>query len=207
MTPVELIAAVVSTATVAVGGPATFKLVVERFFKKSERGIDASVEIEKERQITARHALDLDVQLKGTTEQQVLILQAWTRDQLSRLSALNEERASTIGRQEAEIKHLTALVEKLSQEREAFRRERDDLEQRCNAVLDAGKALQARLEAKDGEVMRLTRALAKAQDSIAARDATITQMTQRLDDEIAGRAALSAENERLRARDRTERAG
>lgn len=200
MTPVELIASIGGTAVAVTGGPKLFRLVVAKFFHKQEKAVDATVEIAKQKEITERHKLDLDVKLTGTTQHQVLELQKWMREQLVKLNEINLEQAGVIGTQAAEIRHLNEEVAALkterallSKERAAFKSERDELDVRCREVVAQGRDLVLRLEAKDSEVTMLR-----------TRNADITR---RLDDEIARSAQLASENERLRARGGTEKAG
>lgn len=200
MTTVQIIGALFSVLIVALGGPPVVKLVIARFFKRSEKAIDATVEIAKQKEITQRHKLDLDVKLEGTTQKQVEILHEWMREQLVKLNEINLEQAGVIGTQEAEIKHLRSEVERLAGERAAFKLERDLLEAQCREVISQGKDLTARLEAKDAEVVSLRTELKQSR----ARN---EEITRRLDDEMSRSAQLANENERLRVRGGTERAG
>jgi chromosome segregation ATPase len=166
MTLIELIATGGSGFIAAVGGPATVRFITTHLFKKSARAIEASVQIEKEREVTARHRLDLDVKLEGTTQQQVIELQQWMRLQLEKLQAVNDER--------------------------------DDLEDRCLAVIDQGTDLRVRLEAKDLAVSRL-------QLEVAQLQTRIVELTAQLEGSVNALARIEDENAYLRARGGTER--
>ena len=204
MTTVQIIGALATVLVTALGGPPLVKFVVQRFFHGREKRIDADVELGREREVTARHKLDLDVKLEGTTQQQVYELQAWMRAQLETLQKIDRDRAQELADLRAENRALRLKVEELIRERDQHKKERDELEVRVKSVIAQGQDLLDRLNARDREVSQLKLERDEAAKMLAARDKTIREMTTRLDAEIEARARCENENERLRTRGKVE---
>jgi len=204
VTTVQIIGALATVLVTALGGPPLVKFVVQRFFHGREKRIDADVELGREREVTARHKLDLDVKLEGTTQQQVYELQAWMRAQLETLQKIDRDRAQELADLRAENRALRLKVEELIRERDQHKKERDELEVRVKSVIAQGQDLLDRLNARDREVSQLKLERDEAAKMLAARDKTIREMTTRLDAEIEARARCENENERLRTRGKVE---
>jgi chromosome segregation ATPase len=201
MNVVEVISVMGGAIATWAGGPPTVKYIIGKFFRKSEKeneaALAAAAQAVKEREVTARHRLDLDFQLKGTTQEQVEELQKWMRLQLEKLQSINDERGAIIARQEAEIQYLRARITEIEKQREQVKQERDELESRCLLIIERGKALADRLEAKDIEVSRMQLRIIELEGKIAA-------LTTQLEAAITALARVEDENTYLRARGRTE---
>jgi chromosome segregation ATPase len=197
----------------AVGGPKLVRHVIDRFLSTraatakatAEAARDAAIDAKREEEITARHRIDLDVKLEGTTQQQVYELQAWMRAQLEKVQAVSDHRGEQIATLKAENHALRVAVEQLKQERVRLIEERDTLEARVQQVIAQGRDLVSRLAARDLEVARLTVDLADERARRVARENTIAEMQRWIDTAVAERAELEATIERLRASGRAER--